>query len=109
LLQRCRRAGVDAPAVYHVDQQNSTIYMEYIDAITIRDHLHQSTLDEQQGRLQMIIQHALTCLFSGKASILAAVIGQQLAKMHSTDVIHGDLTTSNLMLGNQGSPRIVGE
>jgi tRNA A-37 threonylcarbamoyl transferase component Bud32 len=49
LLQRCRRAGVNAPAVYYVDQKNSTIYMEYIDAITVRDHLNSTSHTKDEG------------------------------------------------------------
>lgn len=26
------------------------------------------------------------------------LIGQEIAKMHAVDIIHGDLTTSNMML-----------
>jgi TP53 regulating kinase-like protein len=54
--------------------------MEYIDAITVRDYLRQSPDDVEQHR------------------ILAQHIGKLLAKMHQADVIHGDLTTSNIML-----------
>ncbi|RKP06237.1 kinase-like domain-containing protein [Thamnocephalis sphaerospora] len=91
LLQRCRRAGVAAPAVYHVDLGASTIYMEHIDATTVRDHLHQATLRAEQ------------------VSLLAQQIGQLLARMHQADVIHGDLTTSNMMLRKQeeGDQRLV--
>ncbi|KAI9598998.1 TP53-regulating kinase-like protein [Syncephalis fuscata] len=90
LLQRCRRAGVNAPAVYYVDQQHSTIYMEYINASTVRDHLHRLESTDNKG------------------PELATIIGQQLAKMHAADVIHGDLTTSNLMvLSNDGQPKII--
>ncbi|RKP26517.1 kinase-like domain-containing protein [Syncephalis pseudoplumigaleata] len=84
LLQRCRRAGVDVPAVYYVDQERSTIYMEHIDATTVRDYLRQNT-----------------GLAADEVSALADIIGGQLAKMHAADVVHGDLTTSNMMLSKQ--------
>ena len=29
---------------------------------------------------------------------LMTMIGQELARMHKVDIIHGDLTTSNMML-----------
>ena len=34
---------------------------------------------------------------------LGATIGKQLAEMHSLDLIHGDLTTSNMLLRPNGS------
>lgn len=39
----------------------------------------------------------------GLADTLMSLIGYQLAKMHSVDVIHGDLTTSNMMMRNARS------
>jgi len=36
----------------------------------------------------------ITCF----ADELMGMIGIEIAKMHSADVIHGDLTTSNMML-----------
>jgi hypothetical protein len=35
--------------------------------------------------------------------ILMQLIGQEIAKMHLADVIHGDLTTSNMMLRHPSS------
>ena len=31
------------------------------------------------------------------------MIGQELARMHKVDIVHGDLTTSNMMLRRVGS------
>ena len=30
------------------------------------------------------------------------MIGEEIAKMHKADIIHGDLTTSNMMLQKRG-------
>ncbi|CAO3703249.1 unnamed protein product [Rhizopus stolonifer] len=38
-LQKCRKAGMDTPTVYFVDTDNSTIYMENIVGITIKQRL----------------------------------------------------------------------
>lgn len=35
---------------------------------------------------------------------MLAAIGREIAKMHLADIIHGDLTTSNLMLRRQDTP-----
>ena len=34
---------------------------------------------------------------------LMALIGTEVAKMHQADIIHGDLTTSNMMLRRSGA------
>jgi len=64
-----------------VDVDSSLIYMEFIDGCSVRDYL---TTDEGQ-------------LPEAQAKV-AKEIGTALGKMHNIDVVHGDLTTSNLMM-----------
>ncbi|CAO3697125.1 unnamed protein product [Umbelopsis ramanniana] len=48
-------------------------------------------------------------IIEGKADtdILADSIGAALAKMHDVDVVHGDLTTSNLMLRDDNQSLVI--
>lgn len=39
----------------------------------------------------------------GGTEILMMVVGTEIAKMHLADIIHGDLTTSNMMLRHPSS------
>ncbi|ORZ13079.1 tp53rk protein [Absidia repens] len=87
-LYRCNKAGMDTPAVYLVDIQKATIYMERIIGTTVKRLL----LDNQHDQYA-----SLDCVS------MADKIGMALGKMHSIDIIHGDLTTSNLMLRESGS------
>ncbi|KAG0333562.1 TP53 regulating kinase [Podila horticola] len=80
-LNRCQKASIDTPTVYMVDVDNSLIYMEFIEGCSVRDYL---TTDEGQ------LPEAQTKV--------AKYIGTALGKMHNIDVVHGDLTTSNLMM-----------
>ncbi|CAG8604791.1 2462_t:CDS:2 [Paraglomus brasilianum] len=80
-LVKCRNIGVDVPAVYFVDLENRTIYMEYIEGKTVNDLLADGA--------------AIT---TEESDELAKKIGEALAKMHAAEMIHGDLTTSNLMI-----------
>uniref|UniRef100_A0A8D3D2J6 non-specific serine/threonine protein kinase n=1 Tax=Scophthalmus maximus TaxID=52904 RepID=A0A8D3D2J6_SCOMX len=78
-ILRCRRAGIPAPAVYFVDYTSHCIFLEEIlRSSTVRDHIAST----QQSELEQLAQQ----------------VGQILAKMHDEDVIHGDLTTSNMLL-----------
>ncbi|CAG8534745.1 4930_t:CDS:2 [Ambispora gerdemannii] len=81
-LHKCRRSGLDTPVVYFVDIENNTIYMEYVEGKTVRDILREQSDDES---------------FKSKNDEMANKIGMALANMHVADVIHGDLTTSNLL------------
>ena len=71
LLSDAKRAGVRTPVLYDVDLENKSILMEEIEGDMVKD-----ILDED----------------------LAFRIGQDIAKLHSADIIHGDITTSNIML-----------
>ncbi|XP_035990931.1 EKC/KEOPS complex subunit TP53RK [Fundulus heteroclitus] len=84
-ILRCRRAGISAPVVYFVDYKYHCIFLEeIICSLTLRDHINS-------------IEQCNSCADQGLYK-LAERIGQILAKMHNENVIHGDLTTSNILL-----------
>ncbi|KAF9944239.1 TP53 regulating kinase [Modicella reniformis] len=74
-----------------VDVENSLIYMEYIEGVSVRDYLATLT---QQGQEEQEGQPTL----ESKQNKVAMGIGHALGLMHNIDVIHGDLTTSNLLM-----------
>ncbi|XP_066243706.1 EKC/KEOPS complex subunit TP53RK [Saccopteryx leptura] len=83
-LLRCRRAGISAPVVFFVDYASNCLFMEEIEgSVTVRDYI-QSTMETEKTP---------ESLFG-----LAKTVGQVLARMHDEDLIHGDLTTSNMLL-----------
>ncbi|XP_004618844.1 EKC/KEOPS complex subunit TP53RK [Sorex araneus] len=83
-LLRCRRAGISAPVVYFVDYASNCLYMEDIgDSVTVRDYI-ESTMEAENAPQSLLG--------------LAKTMGQVLARMHDEDLIHGDLTTSNMLL-----------
>jgi TP53 regulating kinase-like protein len=78
--------GIRVPALYFVDTNTSTFYMEEItNSQTVRDyiiHIQSTSPDDAVEKL----------------TPLASKIGQILGRMHHGKVIHGDLTTSNMLL-----------
>ncbi|GAB6033079.1 TP53 regulating kinase [Chamberlinius hualienensis] len=79
MLVRCRMAGIKTPAVYFVDLNSNRLWLEYIkDSVTVKEYVEKSSEDSLNQ--------------------LAETLGYILAKMHKCDVIHGDLTTSNILL-----------
>lgn len=84
-LFRCRTIGGDTPALYWVDTVTNRIYMEDVNpSITVKEYINSTPTQQGDG--------------PGPTATLAAKIGQTLGKMHSHDIIHGDLTTSNMLL-----------
>ncbi|GAB0197283.1 EKC/KEOPS complex subunit TP53RK [Grus japonensis] len=83
-LLRCRRAGISAPVVYFVDYVTNSIYLEdIVDSITVQDHIYSV---QRSGN------------DSSNLLTLAEKMGELLARMHDEDLIHGDLTTSNILM-----------
>uniref|UniRef100_A0A8B9F3T3 non-specific serine/threonine protein kinase n=1 Tax=Amazona collaria TaxID=241587 RepID=A0A8B9F3T3_9PSIT len=83
-LLRCRRAGISAPVVYFVDYVTNSIYLEdIVGSITVQDHINSVQRSEND---------------TSSLLTLAEKMGEVLARMHDEDLIHGDLTTSNILL-----------
>lgn len=78
--------GISAPVVYFVDYTSHCIFLEEItDSSTVRDHIASAQLSGSSCP-DVELEH------------LVKKMGDILAKMHDEDVIHGDLTTSNMLL-----------
>lgn len=70
-----------------INLERRCIYMEYIqDAIILKDFLDKNVLKEGN------IDHLLNFIAQG--------LGVLIAKLHLKNIIHGDLTTSNILLKN---------
>lgn len=76
LLERARRSGVKAPAASLTDKYN--IRMDFVDGPRAKDVLNGMGEKERDD--------------------VAGLIGSVAAAMHGADLIHGDLTTSNMLL-----------
>lgn len=78
LLSDIKRAGVLTPILYDVDLDNKSILMEKINGELVKDILNQENCKD-----------------------LGIAIGENISKIHNTDIIHGDITTSNIILNNE--------
>ncbi|WJI09501.1 bifunctional N(6)-L-threonylcarbamoyladenine synthase/serine/threonine protein kinase [Methanobacterium sp. CWC-01] len=78
LLNEAKRCGVVTPLVYDINIKESTITMEKMDGNLVKDVIDDSKLDE--------------------ITTICNKIGESIARLHHCGIIHGDLTTSNLLL-----------
>ncbi|SCZ90699.1 BZ3500_MvSof-1268-A1-R1_Chr1-3g02162 [Microbotryum saponariae] len=126
-LVRCLKAGVVVPALRLVDTNQGVLGLEWIEGNSIREVLGGSKEEDEimqddedaehhsieelwrqrgldQGKLMpgedsdhfqslTNISIALTT-----TALLLTMIGESLAAMHLANIIHGDLTTSNMMV-----------
>lgn len=85
VLVRCRRDGLPVPAVYCVDEAAGWLMMEWIDGAPVRQSINEWLARNLDGNMTPLLH-------------LLHLMGEAVAKLHRTGIIHGDLTTSNMML-----------
>ncbi len=78
LLREARSVGVETPQVFFVDEKNHKIIMEFIDGIRIKEFLNSAKKEEIEK--------------------ICFEIGRLIGRLHSSGIVHGDLTTSNMIL-----------
>lgn len=101
-LVRCAKAGVNTPGILCVDEAQGILGLEFIQGKSVRELLGggaESDELELGNEDQQEIQEEETAVVEEEVALeMMKLIGQQLAKMHQAHVIHGDLTTSNMMV-----------
>jgi len=82
LIHEAKIAGVVTPLIYMVNVPQSTIIMEYIEGIPVKQILNKTS---KPNRHSICVQ-----------------IGQSIGRLHCHGLIHGDLTTSNMIRSSKG-------
>ncbi|KAH8270364.1 hypothetical protein KR018_008720 [Drosophila ironensis] len=85
---RCLAAGILAPQILHSDLNSHKLYMEYFDkALTAKQFIQETVAAEMDAE-------------TAKQTLeeLCSRIGGIIGKMHANHIIHGDLTTSNILV-----------
>ena len=82
LMHEAKKAGVPTPTIYMVDLAKKSIIMEYVEGKQVKRILNQLSAKE---RIE-----------------LCRKIGILIGRLHRNGIIHGDLTTSNMILTSNG-------
>lgn len=93
VLERCWREGVPVPAVYAMDPAAGWMMMEWIEGIPVR-----VGINEWLGERPEDGEDAPQAAEEAPLIDLMKRIGTAIGALHRTGVVHGDLTTSNMML-----------
>ncbi|XP_063387791.1 EKC/KEOPS complex subunit TP53RK-like [Cydia fagiglandana] len=89
-IVRCKAADVKTPALYLVDFERRRIYMQHFKhSITVKDFII-NVFTKRNGSGDR----------PNSLDKIATLIGQTVRKLHENNIIHGDLTTSNMLLVN---------
>jgi TP53 regulating kinase-like protein len=82
LMHEAKKAGVPTPTIFLVDMKNTAITMEFVEGKQMKQVLpHVSRMEKQR---------------------LCVSVGVLIGKMHKRGIVHGDLTTSNMILDGEG-------
>jgi TP53 regulating kinase and related kinases len=125
VLHKCRRDGVPVPALYAVDDAAGTLAMEWIDGAPVRVRVNEwlaarksRMLEERWQRRRRQEQEEQqeggkkeeeegsnivgeVAVDEEGADVLTGLlrhVGEAVGRLHKAGVVHGDLTTSNMML-----------
>ena len=92
LLEKCAKSSTHVPKVYRV--QPPYLILEYLkDYQTVREYLlKQQSANKDDGDIP------------GSLLALATSMGSAIARLHSNGTVHGDLTTSNMMIQKAQAP-----
>jgi TP53 regulating kinase-like protein len=82
LMHEAKKAGVPTPTIFLVDLKNAAITMEFVEGKQVKQLLGNISKEERQE--------------------LCVEIGKLIGRLHGHGVIHGDLTTSNMILNAEG-------
>ena len=84
---RASKLGIKVPTLYFIDLIERKIYMEYL---------------ENSCQLKVILQSIYSnediSIYESLLDKISNDLGNMLSKLHSGDLIHGDLTPSNILL-----------
>jgi TP53 regulating kinase-like protein len=80
LLLQAKRAGINVPDVIGISEKDFKITMENIEGKRLKEFLNET--DDKNRKS------------------VAEIVGKSVGLLHKTGIVHGDLTTSNMILKN---------
>jgi len=82
IIHKAKQAGVPTPSIFMIDPAEASIIMEFVDGKQVKQILNDLPSEERQG--------------------LCRHIGELIGLLHKNGIVHGDLTTSNMLLTPSG-------
>jgi len=82
IIHQAKEAGVPTPTIFMVDISEATIIMEFVDGKQVKQVLNDLPSEERTR--------------------LCRHVGELIGRLHNCGIIHGDLTTSNMILTPYG-------
>ncbi|XP_022727784.1 EKC/KEOPS complex subunit bud32-like isoform X2 [Durio zibethinus] len=84
-MKKARRLGVSTPVLHAVDPVLHTLTFEYVEGPSVKD---------------IFLEFGLSGVVQERLDDIASQIGVAIGKLHDVGLVHGDLTTSNMLIRN---------
>ncbi len=82
IIHNAKEAGVPTPTIFMVDVEDANIIMEFVEGKQIKEVLDAVSKEERLN--------------------VCKLVGKLIGRLHGNGIIHGDLTTSNMILTPYG-------
>ncbi|MED6112094.1 hypothetical protein PIB30_058621 [Stylosanthes scabra] len=82
-VAKARKLGVCTPSLYAVDTVLNTLTFEYVEGPSLKE---------------VLLEFGLKGVVEERLDDIASQVGDAIGKLHDGGLIHGDLTTSNMLL-----------
>jgi len=80
IIHQCKLAGVSAPHLYYLSPPEALLVMEFVEGERLKTLLLEAGLTKE------------------RVEALGEEFGRSIARLHSAGIMHGDLTTSNVIV-----------
>ena len=87
LIHQLKTTGIRVPYLYHVDLRECSILMERIEGELLKDAISASSQSGDEERVRALL----------------ASLGEMVGTLHDNNFIHGDLTSSNVIVTSDSS------
>lgn len=92
-MTKARRLGVRTPVLYVVDPLQHTLTFEYVEGPSVKD---------------VFLDFGLHGIVEERMEDIAVQIGDAIGKLHDGGLVHGDLTTSNMLIRSATNQLVCG-
>lgn len=82
-MTKARKLGVTTPVLFSVDPVLHTLIFEFVEGPMVKD---------------LFLEFGSSGIVEERLQDIATQIGDSIAKLHDGGLIHGDLTTSNMLI-----------
>ncbi|XP_073145193.1 uncharacterized protein [Henckelia pumila] len=91
-MTKARKLGVSTPGLYAVDPMLNTLTFEFVEGPSVKD---------------ILLNFGLQGIVEERLDDIAAQIGDAIGKIHDGGLVHGDLTTSNMLIRNSSNQLVL--